>query len=41
MATTPRRRFGEQERFMLLLITPAAAILVLFQVIPIVINAAK
>src|SRR5437773_2541041 len=37
-----RRRlpgFGEKERFMLLLIAPAAAVLVLFQVVPIVIGA--
>src|ERR1700731_2145025 len=32
-------RIGEKERFMLLLITPAAAVLVLFQVVPILIGA--
>src|SRR5258707_6387516 len=31
-----RRRFGEQERFMLLLIAPAALLMALFQVVPIV-----
>src|SRR5437870_12990753 len=34
-----RRRFGEQERFMLLLIAPAALLLTLFQVVPIAIGA--
>src|SRR6266852_9622034 len=34
-----RRRFGEQERFMLLLITPAALLMALFQVLPIAIGA--
>src|SRR5258708_25755001 len=34
-----RRRFGEQERFMLLLIAPAALLMTLFQVVPIVIGA--
>jgi multiple sugar transport system permease protein len=34
-----RRKFGEQERFMLLLIAPAALLLLLFQVVPIVIGA--
>ena len=34
-----RRKFGEQERFMLLLILPAALLLLLFQVLPIVIGA--
>jgi multiple sugar transport system permease protein len=34
-----RRKFGEQERFMLLLITPAALLMALFQVVPIVIGA--
>src|SRR6478752_5553541 len=34
-----RRRFGEQERFMLLLIAPAALLMALFQVLPIVIGA--
>jgi multiple sugar transport system permease protein len=38
-AAQPRRRFGEQERFMLLLITPSALLLMLFQVLPIVIGA--
>jgi multiple sugar transport system permease protein len=33
------RKFGEQERFMLLLIAPAALLLLLFQVTPIVIGA--
>src|SRR5436190_1269854 len=35
----PRRKFGEQQRFMLLLITPAAVLLGLFQVLPIAIGA--
>lgn len=34
-----RRRFGEQERFMLLLLAPSAVLLLLFQVLPIVIGA--
>src|SRR5258706_8368548 len=34
-----RRRFGEQERFMLLLIAPAALLMALFQVVPIVMAA--
>jgi multiple sugar transport system permease protein len=34
-----RSLFGEQERFMLLLITPAAILMVLFQVVPIVMGA--
>src|SRR6266566_6280316 len=34
-----RRRFGEQERFMLLLIAPAALLMALFQVVPIAIGA--
>src|SRR6202140_742571 len=34
-----RRRFGEQERFTLLLIAPAALLMLLFQVVPIVIGA--
>ncbi len=34
-----RRRFGEQERFTLLLIAPAALLMTLFQVVPIVIGA--
>ena len=38
--TTPMRprRFGEQQRFMLLLIAPAALLLLLFQVVPIAIG---
>src|SRR5205814_1216107 len=39
MRPPTRRWLREQERFMLLLITPAAAILLLFQVVPIVIGA--
>src|SRR5256714_15656629 len=39
MTPPTRRWFREQERFMLLLITPAAAILIAFQVVPIVIGA--
>lgn len=39
MATPRTRRFGEQQRFMLLLIVPAATLLLLFQVLPIVIGA--
>ena len=35
----PQRRFGEQERFMLLLIAPAALLMVMFQVLPIMIGA--
>jgi multiple sugar transport system permease protein len=38
-ATGRRPLFGEQQRFMLLLIAPAALLLTLFQVIPIVIGA--
>ena len=38
-ADRPQRRFGEQERFILLLIAPAALLLLLFQVVPIVIGA--
>src|SRR6202158_799880 len=34
-----RARFGEQQRFMLLLIAPAAILMLLFQVVPIVIGA--
>jgi multiple sugar transport system permease protein len=34
-----RSKFGEQQRFMLLLIAPAAILLLLFQVVPIVIGA--
>src|SRR5258706_6858452 len=42
MTTAPRpsrRKFGEQQRFMLLLIAPAALLLLLFQVLPIAIGA--
>jgi multiple sugar transport system permease protein len=35
----PGRRLGEKERFMLLLVLPAASVLLLFQVVPIVIGA--
>jgi multiple sugar transport system permease protein len=35
----PHRSFGERERFALLLITPAALLLLLFQVLPIIIGA--
>src|SRR5262245_42008364 len=40
-ASTASRRpvFGEQQRFVLLLIAPAALLLLLFQVVPIVIGA--
>jgi multiple sugar transport system permease protein len=38
-AARPHLKFGEQERFMLLLITPAALLLLLFQVVPIIIGA--
>jgi len=34
-----RRKFGERQRFMLLLIAPAAILMLLFQVVPIVIGA--
>jgi multiple sugar transport system permease protein len=34
-----RRRLGEKERFMLLLIAPAATVLILFQIMPILIGA--
>ena len=34
-----RRRLGEKERFMLLLVAPAATVLILFQIVPIVIGA--
>src|SRR5437763_583580 len=34
-----RRRFGEQQRFMLLLIAPAALLMILFQVVPIAMGA--
>src|SRR5919205_1830800 len=38
--SAPRRpMFGEQQRFVLLLIAPAALLLLLFQVVPIVIGA--
>jgi len=39
MATGGRPLFGEQQRFMLFLIAPAALLLTLFQVVPIVIGA--
>src|SRR5437868_14618798 len=39
MRPPTRRWLREQERFMLLLIAPAAAVLLLFQVVPIVIGA--
>lgn len=39
MTTATRPRFGEQQRFMLLLILPSALLLLLFQVAPIVIGA--
>ena len=39
VAGMPRRRLGERERFMLLLIAPAAAVLCLFQILPILIGA--
>ena len=39
MGGGPRRKFGERERFMLLLIAPAAILMLLFQVVPIVIGA--
>jgi multiple sugar transport system permease protein len=39
VARTRRRWLGEKERFMLLLILPAATVLVLFQVAPIIIGA--
>jgi len=39
MAPAPRLMFGEQQRFMLFLITPAALLLLLFQVVPIVMGA--
>jgi len=38
-AHSVRSKFGEQQRFMLLLIAPAAILLLLFQVVPIVIGA--
>src|SRR5690242_21435737 len=39
MGQASRPRFGEQQRFMLLLVLPAALLLLLFQVVPIVIGA--
>src|SRR5690349_2205054 len=39
MGQASRPRFGEQQRFMLLLVLPAALLLFLFQVVPIVIGA--
>jgi multiple sugar transport system permease protein len=39
LTTSRRPIFGEQQRFMLLLITPAALLLLLFQVVPIFIGA--
>jgi multiple sugar transport system permease protein len=39
MASASRPRFGEQQRFMLLLVLPAALLMLLFQVVPIVIGA--
>jgi multiple sugar transport system permease protein len=39
MSSGPRGRFGERQRFMLLLIAPAAILMLLFQVLPIVIGA--
>src|SRR5881392_4490515 len=39
LSASRRRRFGEQERFMLLLIAPAALLMLLFQVVPIAIGA--
>lgn len=39
MASPSRPMFGEQQRFMLFLIAPAALLLLLFQVVPIVIGA--
>src|SRR5260221_1652132 len=39
MAVGRRPMFGEQQRFMLLLVAPAALLLMLFQVLPIVIGA--
>ncbi len=39
MATQVRQRFGERERFMLVLILPALAVLVAFQIVPILIGA--
>lgn len=39
MTSATRPRFGEQQRFMLLLVLPSALLLLLFQVVPIVIGA--
>ena len=39
MAVGRRPIFGEQQRFMLLLIAPAALLMLLFQVVPILIGA--
>src|SRR5438034_8445657 len=39
MASVSRPLFGEQQRFMLLLVLPAALLMLLFQVVPIVIGA--
>src|SRR3982750_1542696 len=39
MASGSRPLFGEQQRFMLLLVLPAALLLLLFQVVPIAIGA--
>src|SRR4051794_20128816 len=39
LSTSRRPMFGEQQRFMLLLVAPAALLLTLFQVVPIVIGA--
>src|SRR5262249_43565126 len=39
MASGSRALFGEQQRFMLLLVLPAALLMLLFQVVPIVIGA--
>src|SRR5258706_11988514 len=39
LSASRRPMFGEQQRFMLLLIAPAAILMLLFQVVPIVIGA--
>ena len=39
LSASRRPMFGEQQRFVLLLIAPAALLLLLFQVVPIVIGA--
>src|ERR1041385_9488980 len=39
LSASRRPMFGEQQRFMLLLVAPAALLLTLFQVVPIVIGA--